>query len=283
VERWLALAVVLAIAGCGGPKQAPEGIPVDENGEVLPTLEGFVVDEAIRPMAGAQVRLLGLDIEASTDADGHYAILRPTLQAEAVLVSVSSPGYQARTQQAQVSGHRSTRLDFRLELDPYQMPHVDVLQQTDVMECGARTGVTGESEGVSCRAPNLTFNEDPVPPNVWVITPTPGFAGIVVEVHWDAVTQLSERLHVALRAPVAGGFFGELGEVQAEAEGTSPLRLEIPADVARTFSPWTAVHVEARLSDAQGAAPFAFTHEQPYDAYASLFYVDPAPPGYTLG
>lgn len=277
------LLCVLALAGCSGPSLAPAGVPVDAGGKQLPTLEGYVVDAAIRPMEGAVVRLLhDPTLHTTSDADGYYALRRPTFAAEDALVTASAPGHQSRTQQVQLSGHRSTRLDFQLERDPYDVARVEVLQQTDALACQARSELV-PAQPVRCTVNNpIQTGDPPPPPNIWVINPDPGLAGIVVELHWDAKTPMSQALDAALRAPVAGGFSGELGSILAEATGASPLRLELGPEVARGLPRWTAIHVEVRLPDAQATAPASFTDNQPYDAYASLFYVEPAPPGYIL-
>ena len=109
-----------------------------------------------------------------------------------------------------------------------------------------------------------------------------------MQVHWDAQSALATELLVRLRGPVIGCCAGESpdtgskGEVHDEALGPSPLRLELPEHVARSFPAWTALWVEVSLPPSQPAAPASVSLEQPFDAYASMFYVDPAPPGYLL-
>lgn len=281
--RWLACALALsaALAGCGGKDAPPPGLPLDEAGDVLPTVEGFVVDEAIRPMVNASVRILGEEVVTATDEGGHYALHRPTFLAEDVLVTAYAPGYVPQSRQVQASGHTSARIDFRLEPDPDRVPRVDVLSHAGVIPCQLRT--SGETH--PCSPPSVSLDDGLVMPTdtaVWGIDIARGLAGAVLEVHWDAETPLAEVLHAQLRGPVAGGDKGSLGEVQAEATGTRPLRLEVPEEVARAWTPWTALWLEVRLADGQGQSPAAFARAQTFEAYASLFYVDPAPPGYSL-
>jgi len=255
MERWLHVAVIVAmsVAGCGGRDAVPAGVPVGEDGSALPNLEGFVVDDAIRPMQGVLVRILFSDVNATTDAEGHYAIHRPTFLAEDVLLSAAAPGYQPRTQQVQVSGHRSTRMDFRLEPDPYQSPRIEVLSQTISLGCQATLGL-GPLPGAGCNPPNPFDSLLPAAQTkVWPIDTTVGLAGAVLEVYWDQQTDLSEQLHVSLRGPVAGccagggTSSGSMGEVHADVTGSSPLRLELPEEAARAFPRWTALWLEVRL------------------------------------
>lgn len=275
-RAWLVVLAV-ALAGCGGGHAVPEGIPVDEAGKALPTLQGVVVDDAIRPLAGAVVRFLLGGVNATTDADGHYEIHRPTMTAEATLVSASREGYKTRSAQVQISGHTSATLDFQLEVDPAPVSRVEVLQHTGSPRCTALTPLPAPLDRVQCEADHGDGADHPTPDWVWAVEPDVALAGAVVQVDWDATTPASSRFHAWLQAPVAGGVGGErYGEVT----GASPLRLELPEDVARAMPRWTAVWVCIEL--APGDAPIAANGQQVYDAFASLFYVDPAPAGYML-
>lgn len=290
MARWLLVVLALAVAGCGSPDKPIAGIPLGEEGEALPNLAGFVVDEAIRPMAGVTVRILLTNVTTVTDEDGHYAIWRPTYLAETVLLSAAAPGYVPRTQQVQVSGHVSTRMDFRLEPDPYQVAHVEVLDQRGSLGCQVHAALPGAPAPLAyaCDPPNASLDgiEFPKTYAAWDIGTNVGLAGAVVQLHWDAETALTQTLHATLFAPVVGccelgDDTGSKGEVIADVTGTSPMRFEVPEDKARAFPNWSALRLEVRLPEGQ-QAPASVSREQAFDAYASLFYVDPAPPGYSL-
>jgi hypothetical protein len=274
--RWTLLALALALAGCGDGHVPPAGIPVDAQGNELPTLQGVVVDEAIRPLAGATVRLLLSGVDATTDADGHYEIRRPTMAAEPTLVTASLPGFRTRTQQAQLSGHTSATLDFILPADPLPLPRVEVLRHTGQVRCAARTPLPPPADGLQCEADHGDGGNQTAPDWAWPLDPDVALAGAVVQLVWDPTTPGTQALHAWLQAPVAGGRGGErFGEVTGE----SPLRLELPEAAARALPRWTNAWVMVELPPGQAAANV----QQAYDGYASLFYVDPAPPGYTLG
>ncbi len=276
MPRWLLAVLVLALAGCGEGHQATAGIPVDEHGDELPTLQGVVVDEAIRPLPGARVRLLPGDVDAITGDDGHYEIRRPTAQAEATLVTASADGFKARTQQVQLSGHTSATLDFILAVDPPPLPRVEVFQHTGEVRCAARTPLPPPADGASCDADHGDSGERPEPPKwIWPIEPDVALAGLVVQLAWEPTTPGTQQLHAWLQAPVAGG---RGGERYAEVTGEGPLRLELPEAAARAQPQWTAVWVMVELPPGTPAANV----QQVYEGYASLFYVDAAPPGYTL-
>jgi hypothetical protein len=273
---WACAALALLLAGCADAGRPPDGLPVDADGDPLPTLHGFVVNGAIRPIAGAIVRFLGSEgAEATTDEGGRYEIRRPTQQAEDVLVTAWKQGFVALTHQVKVSGHRSAEMDFVLAPDPFLVPHVTVLQHRGTLRCDAAVAVGGQADGVGCDADHRV--DDTVPPWIWEVNPTPNLAGAVVEVHWEPMTPLASNLHAWLRAPMVGG---QGGELVAEATGPSPLRLEVPAEQARSLGRWAAITLYVDLGD--GATPGASVRDQSFDAFASLFYVDPAPPGYVL-
>lgn len=274
---WGLLAAIVLLAGCTGPAAVPDGIPQDAGGRALPTVHGVVVDEAIRPVAGAEVRFLGTTVSTTTRDDGTYEIFEPITDAHAVLVTALKPGFIPRTQQVQVSGHQSARLDFGLEPNPSLVPRVEVLQYRGTLGCRA----TVLDRAVACNTPSL---DEPIPqehPSQWWLNPTPGLAGAVVEVDWDANSPFEESLDTLLFGPVAGGPNGVSGDFRAAAFGPSPLRLEVPEPVARAFPEWIAVVLEVSLPDGS-ATPVAVSNDQLYTAYATLFYVDPAPADYTL-
>lgn len=278
VLRGLALALLLA--GCAAVPTAPAGIPVDEAGRALPTLRGTVVDAAIRPLAGAEVRLLGTEVNATTDADGRYEIHRPTSKAEDVLAAAFMEGFVPLTHQVQISGHRSASLDFVLDADPFVVPHADVLQFRGALGCRVAAAGAGVFESLSCDPPEPNAPRDAPKPWIWYVNPTPGFAGAVVEVGWEAESPATQALRVRLDGPVLGGLEAP---VAAQATGESPLRLEVPEAAARSFPRWSALRLVVELMpDAAGDPAAAASLEQRFDAYATVFYVDAAPPGYTL-
>ncbi len=273
-----ALLLTLLLAGCSGGPEVPPGIPVDGKGRALPTLEGTVVDERILPLAGVEVRLLGTDVSTLTGADGRYAIQRPTGQAEAALVTAFKPGFVPRTQQAQLSGRLPSHLDFMLSADGTLVPRVDALSYTGALRCLVGASVAGQAQGVDC-AGDRRDDEDVLPPWLWDVNPTPNLAGAVFEVAWQPQTAGADVLRAWLKAPMAGG---QGGEVVADATGTSPLRLEVPQAVAQAMPRWTAIRLHVDVAEGDGGAGAA-TGDQRFGAVASLFYVDPAPPGYLAG
>jgi Carboxypeptidase regulatory-like domain len=269
-------AASLLLSGCADGAGVPQGIPRDEHGDALPTIQGTVVDGAIRPLAGAVVRFLDSDVNGTTDETGHYEIRRPTAQAESILVTASKAGFVPLTHQVQVSGSLSAKADFILSLDGDLVPHSTVEEHRGVLRCRAGLAAAGQSTGVQCEADHRV--DDVVAPWIWEINPTPNLAGAVVEVYWDAMTPASETLHAWLRLPMVGG---QGGQVVVDVTGPSPLRLEVPADLAQAMGRWEGITLYVDLAEQEGGTP-GFATDQAFDAYASLFYIDPPPAGYRL-
>jgi hypothetical protein len=265
------LLLALALAGCGGGAEVPVGIPVDDEGKALPTLQGVVVDEAIRPLAGAFVRLLGSDLNATTDAEGHYELRRPTLVAEQVLVTASLAGYRTQAQQTQVSGYTSHTLDFILQLDPPPVARVEVLQATSTVTCYATTPLPPPADAMECE---LGGNKAAW---AWNVLPDRAWSGTIVEVHWDATSAFADNAHGWIQGPE---FEGHPGPVLVEATGASPLRFELTQEQARAVPRNSAIQIALQPVATSGAVGLAVN--QVYETYASMFYVDPAPPGYQL-
>lgn len=282
--RHVIMVLVVLLAGCSGGTTSTPGLPVDDKGAELPSVEGYVTDAAIRPLAGALVRLLMTpEINATTNDEGYFAIRRPTFAAVETFVTATAPGFTPRTQQIQLSGYRSGRLDFRLEVDDYALPRLETLHQTDTLRCQVNHNATGSAQGTPCQPQPPPVTSDPPPdPNQWLVEIEPNLAGFVAELYWDATSPATETLHFWLEGPVAGGFSGEPGDVLASTTGLSPLRLEITEAVARDIPHWTSVNLRVAVPAPSGSNPLAVTTDQVYEAYASVFYVDAAPPGYRL-
>lgn len=275
------LLLLALLAGCSKPA-VPEGIPESATGEALPTVHGFVVDETIRPLAGAEVRFLGTDIKAFTDEDGAYRIFEPVDEAYAALVTAFKPGYWPRTAHVQVSGHVSARLDFGLALNQYLVPHTAADEHRGFARCDAKVRMGAQGYDHDCQGMERNERSGEVPGWMWEINPTPGFAGAVIQVAWNPAWPDTERLHLWLVAPMAGG---QGGQVIEDVTAASPVRFEVGEEFARAMADWTSIRLHVDLPESGGSVPVAtaaFGRDQLYEAVATLFYVDPAPPGYVL-
>lgn len=142
--RGIALAVLFLgalLAGCSGGPNVPaevliESKPPEEihSGEQAPAvftpspktrghIAGVVVDEAIRPIAGAQIRLPGLDLARTSDRDGAFGFV--DLHPGPYFITVNATGYHLAEAVLQVSEDKFTRAKVVLKSvpppDPYRV------------------------------------------------------------------------------------------------------------------------------------------------------------------
>lgn len=135
----LLLAFVLAGCSEGPPSSAeivveskpPEEVRSDEATAAVFTpaaktrghIAGVVVDEAIRPIEGARVRLPGMDLERPTDRDGSFGFV--DLHPGPYFVTVEAEGYRAAEAVLEVREEEFTRAKVILTAipppDPYKV------------------------------------------------------------------------------------------------------------------------------------------------------------------
>jgi hypothetical protein len=130
--------LALLLAGCSDP---PAVDAVAAQAEAA-ALTGVVVDNAIRPVAGAQVRLPALDNGTTTAADGTFRF--DGLAPGAVALEVSKPGYITATLTATVGGDL---VRVQLEPSPSGIPYVVALSFEGFIDCGT-------SHFAACGAPD---------------------------------------------------------------------------------------------------------------------------------
>lgn len=148
----VALAVLVGtLAGCSGPDSSAEvvvqsqpqdaaeaGTQVIENATIPAAtppkdgsrghIAGVVVDEAIRPIAGAKVRLPGLDLTRTSDRDGSFSFV--DLVPASYLLTVAKPGYLAAQALLEVNEGEFTRAKVVLTAIPPPTPY-HVVQKFD--------------------------------------------------------------------------------------------------------------------------------------------------------
>ncbi len=203
--RWL-VAVTLAVlagtalAGCGEPassngrelivESAPDSvIEVDSatgetvaptaaqapkkeaNPKTLGHIAGVVVDESIRPIEGASVRLPGLDLARVTDRDGGFGFV--DLHPGPYYIIANATEYYAAESELAVDAEKFTRVKFVLKAIPPPEPRNFTLPFegfTDVTEASALILNTG----YFCNTCTFQFYAG-----------GPGFRGMVIEGYMD--------------------------------------------------------------------------------------------------
>lgn len=276
--RTLAVLAVLAVtlAGCSsGGKDAPGGASGPSGTVALPMLHGYIVDPAIRPVEGAVVTVLDNNVTTQSNANGYFGL--DDLPTEQFLVLVASKaGYLPQSKQITLVPDTPVRLNFTLEPEPITAPSRQVLPFEGFVGCQIATvGPTGNTSS-DC---NFGLEQR----NRWDFAVEGMLAGAVIEVFWDARSAAGESMGFTLETLELGQSNIILGDVV----GPSPLRVTVPQSVAEKYYPQGGIMrltVMARSDATQNEAGIgsSVVVQQAFQAFASLFYIDPPPGGYTI-
>lgn len=151
MRGWLIAAPVLllVLAGCAdGPREGPQvAVPESvQNVEVSATkgaIRGIVLDETVKPLAGAAVAVTGVQEIKTTAADGGFVF--GGLEPGDYFLTVSKPGYVAIQSSAQVvAGQAEPPLvKIILTADPTKAPFVELQNWKAFLQCGAGVPLGG--------------------------------------------------------------------------------------------------------------------------------------------
>jgi hypothetical protein len=249
------------VAGCsdGGDGGAPDGLP-----EVRPTQEGkgaiggVVVDEAIRPIAGALVTLAGLGMNVTTDESGTFAW--PDLEPGSYFLVVSAPRYLPIQSSADVVAGETAFVRVQLVADPTPLPYQETVQFTGYMTAWAGIAqffVEGSQDNGSALCDCRLY-----------FTPRSNLSTVVYEAYWDWTVpdpaNQAELYYVVEQIE---------GDAYEEGYCFSPCIVHIGGD---SFTP--DVQAYARLD----GPDFWFAYQQQFELFVTLFYHGEAPDGWSL-
>lgn len=270
------LLAALLLAGCSGGNGKDDGKVPDANAPgALPLLHGYVFDPTLKPLEGATVKVLDTNSSGATDPQGFFGF--DGLPTERFLVVVATKdGFVPQSKQVTLSPDGPTRLNFTLQPVPVQVPYMQTAKQDLLVECQVGTVVNGENRTTDCSTGASNVDH-------WDIAVGPDLAGAVVEVFWEPSTAAAASIGARLETLELGQLNLNLGEVV----GGSPLRLQVPQVTANRYyasgglmrlTVFAAPDTDATESTA-GATVLV---QQPLTAYASLFYIAPPDPSYTI-
>jgi len=273
--RWLPLlaACALALAGCQDGRPAAKGDTTDAQG--LPLLHGYVVDQSLRPVEGATVRILETGANATTGRDGFFGF-DDVPRNELLVLVAEAAGFLPGSKSVRLAPEGLLRLNFTLTPAPTETPSRQVLRFEGLLACQFGATTPGGTLVVPCVQGD---GED-----VWEFAAEPRLAGAVIEVAWEAASPASRSL--GARLETLG--LGDQNHVLAEAVGEPVLRLEVPRVTAQKYyasgghlrlTVFVAQNVDEEEAGSLGAGAAV---NQGFEAFASLFYVEGPPPSYTV-
>lgn len=276
------LAVVLVatvtLAGCSGAGGGDGKDPAAEGAGALPMLHGYVLDPAVRPLAGATVKVLDTNASTLVDDEGFFGF--DGLPVDQFLVVVATmDGFMPTSKQITLTADRSFVLNFTLEPVPVATPYSTVVKKEMMLDCQVGIVMQEEYNQVPCGGGVQSEAVD-----TWDIAVEPGLSGVVVEMYWEPTTQLAESLGFRLETLE----LGQLNLVLGQVVGTSPQVIRVPQSTAERY--YSAgglmrltVYAEPNADENEVGVGAAVAVQQPVAAYGTLFYVAPADPTYTLG
>ena len=273
--RRLACALLLAgmLAGCASTSVGPA--PPQRM-----VVEGWLLDEAIRPVAGGLVAAQGWLDNATSGEDGRFLLTAPP--GLDLYLTVRAPGFLPTTRFLPAGSGLHQWLNVTLERLPSDAPRVEVEDWQGFLECAATVVVNEdpsnphEHQGVRCS----DHLPDELDRNVWRYRVPPGASGLVVEVAWEPGTHLARSLVLKAEAESSGEVVGFL-------ESPSILRLQVAASQLERLAGSDGGTL--RLTILPGAGAGSHEHgaaglfvEQPFTIYASAFFHQPADPNYSI-
>lgn len=279
---FLALLVVLtlAVAGCSSGKGGGKEGTSDDDLSEMPMLHGYVVDPAIRPLEGVTVKVIDTNATSITNEGGYFGL--DELPTEQFLVIVATKvGYMPQSKQVTLLPDTPVRLNFTLEQEPIKAGSVQVLQFEGFIGCQAATIGPSGNNSVNCG--DTLGNPGTADKDVYNFGVEQDLAGMVVELFWEPTTSAGTTLGLRLETLE----LGQLNVILGEKMGPNPLQLTVPQSIAEKYysgggQARLSVYAVSDAEQNEAGIGYDVVLQQGFNAYISLFYVDPAPSGYTL-
>lgn len=292
----LVVASCLALAGCAGnggtDETRAEGEPLADVD--TGSIDGVVVDGAIRPVEGAVVRLADR-MNTVTDAEGRFTFTY--LEPGAFALAAERDGYAPAQVTVEVIAGLATDVKIVLELIPLPTPFVEVFQWSGVMMCGiAWTDPALGNQATSCNGITRTvpgFPSDLDASGIAIpIGSLANVTGIWAELSWDAQTPAAAVMEAnwGYSVDAERAFF----EHVTQARGPSVLGARIPiadlhsrlVDVESAFCSVEACELygipTSSSSFGTPGADVGGGFEQSFEAFVTVFHHGVFPETYSI-
>jgi hypothetical protein len=287
----LAAALLAGCAGQGAPATPSTGPAVDAM-----RIAGLVESDALVPLANATVAIASLNLSVVTDARGLFAF--EPLPPRAYLVEASLAGYRSQPLVAR-PGTNEGSLDFVLQRVQPVLPYRNAYSFDGHIECGAEALIISGP----CDAAAQEAGVPPVLDNTssFRLAMEAGWRSIIVDVVFDPEANPGmDGLRLAVRGPRDGDaldryeqygrFHGSapytvrLDAGEAYPDGTAPVDGNQTALVLDAYPQGHAWHAACDPTGLDGRclAGLGAGANIDFSLYVTVFYVEPAPEGFTL-
>lgn len=287
----LALAALAVLAsGCAGTKDpcqgkadCPGGLPLAESDTM--TIIGLVQNETFAPIPGAQVRLRLTDFATGTDAGGLFTFR--DLPLGTYLVDVGAPGFANATLNAEPQHNVS--LSFVLVRPVQAIPDPVTTQYTGYFQCAFEAVIIPGSCDIFLDMAGQSVFEDQ---SQFVTGLGLRWSTIVVDIDFAGQPGL-DGLHATARGKNDADQLGSY-ESYGQFSGQSSFTFRLEPDAtypggdravaANATSLQLDVYPMGYLWHAGGVpvAGVGAAANVSFDVYVTVFYVDPAPAGFTM-
>jgi hypothetical protein len=276
-----ALLLTLALAGCSGGKDGSgKGSASDDDLGDLPMLHGYVVDAAIRPLEGVTVKVIDTNVSTETNEGGYFGL--DDLPTEQFLVIVASkPGFLPQSKQVTLVPDMPVRLNFSLNPEPIKTAFERTLQFEGFIGCQIASNTPSGNNSINCG--DAAGNPGTAEKARWDFSVDADLAGAVIEVFWEPTTQAGTTLGLRLETLE----LGQLNVVLGETVGPTPLQVTVPQSAAEKYYSGgglmrLTMYAQSDSDQNEAGVGMDVVAQQGFQAFASLFYVEPPPAGYTI-
>lgn len=278
------LAVVLVIAtllaGCtkdGSEVNTDPEIPASSDGSAARDhqLHGWIFDGAFVPIAGAKVSIHGENVTANAAEDGYFGFAgMPTDRL--LTLQVEADGFKPQTRAITLIPDSLMVVNFTLLPVPVLEPYVELQAFTGHIGCSAVVKTQDSTQPYDCGIVS------PVDNRVWEFNVNDNVASIIVEAFWNFDTELASHLNLTVETVNLGIFDEQL----AYTEGTAPLQGFVTKAQSERFyrqggTVRATIDIGRNIDAEEASAGVGLAVDQEVQLIASVFYVAPAPPGYT--
>lgn len=300
----LVLVAALVVAGCAS-KDRPDLPAVDMPGPG--SIAGVVVDQAVRPIEGALVEVLDLQLSATTDADGAFLVTGVPAGVHVVRASHGLYDTQQQTVEVVEGADEGTKAKFQLNRVIFATPYSQVQKFDGFIVCSVGFSLyaseeCGEGVGMPCEDPVLGT---PLPPPgctrvggqgnnfaQWdFYLDGPFVRTLVVEMSWEPASPTLEEFQLNVGNDWTCTPFCN-GNGLNVTGGPSPLYTTVTFDslqLTDRLGNDVALTADTRFSTfvwpnwgSGDPEQLNVALNQPYQAFATAFYYLPAPVGWSF-
>ena len=296
-----ALVTCLLLAGCTGSSEPPvtastqgdNPAPVTLAGTESIALRGHVFTPSLTPIENATVAVVASELTAVTGADGGFDF--GELEPRIYTLVANAAGY-LETALTVTPEQSAEKVRLVMQAGMPVVPYTQTYAFSGIMQCAFEALIISPS----CDSALTAVPGQPVPPffdtnQSFLFQAEPGWKTLVVDVVFDGEAYPGlAGLRITVRGsldPDGGGEYLQYGRWYGPESFTATIEpggkyedgTEAVPENATGFQVDTYPH--SHLWHAGEASPFlgvGFAQDVRFDLYATLFYVDPAPEGFTL-